>query len=35
MAEDQGFKRINFFKGFVTTTKDWNDADENNENRIG
>ncbi len=27
MAEDQGFKRINFFKGFVTTTKDWNDAE--------
>ena len=28
MAEDQGFKRINFFKGFVTTTKDWNDAEQ-------
>jgi len=27
MAEDLGFKRINFFKGFVTTTKDWNDAE--------
>ncbi|MDX9722795.1 MAG: hypothetical protein RBU37_18750 [Myxococcota bacterium] len=27
MAEEQGFKRINFFKGFVTTTKDWNDAE--------
>jgi hypothetical protein len=27
MSEDQGFKRINFFKGFVTTTKDWNDAE--------
>src|SRR5215813_6226184 len=22
----QGFKRINFFKGFMTTEKDWNDA---------
>ncbi len=27
MSDDQGFKRINFFKGFVTTTKDWNDAE--------
>ena len=24
---DDGFKRINFFKGFVTTTKDWNEAE--------
>ena len=24
---DQGFKRINFFKGFLTTEKDWNDAE--------
>lgn len=23
----QGFKRINFFKGFLTTEKDWNDAE--------
>ena len=27
MAEDQGFKRINFFNCFLTTTKDWNDAE--------
>ncbi|MBX3158756.1 MAG: hypothetical protein KF773_22500 [Deltaproteobacteria bacterium] len=27
MAETQGFKRINFFKGFLTTEKDWNDAE--------
>jgi len=27
MAEEQGYKRINFFKGFVTTTKDWNEAE--------
>ncbi len=27
MSEEQAFKRINFFKGFVTTTKDWNDAE--------
>ena len=27
MADEQGFKRINFFKGFVTTTKDWNNAE--------
>ncbi len=27
MAEAQGFKRINFFKGFLTTEKDWNDAE--------
>lgn len=27
MADEQGFKRINFFRGFVTTTKDWNDAE--------
>src|SRR3569833_2958823 len=25
-AAAQGFKRINFFKGFLTTEKDWNDA---------
>ena len=24
---DKGFKRINFFKGFLTTEKDWNDAE--------
>lgn len=24
---DQGYKRINFFKGFLTTEKDWNDAE--------
>jgi hypothetical protein len=23
----QGFKRINFLKGFLTTEKDWNDAE--------
>src|SRR5215467_6439507 len=27
MTEQQGFKRINFFKGFLTTEKDWNDAE--------
>ena len=27
MSEIQGFKRINFFKGFLTTEKDWNDAE--------
>jgi len=27
MTEIQGFKRINFFKGFLTTEKDWNDAE--------
>jgi hypothetical protein len=27
MTEVQGFKRINFFKGFLTTEKDWNDAE--------
>ncbi len=27
MTETQGFKRINFFKGFLTTEKDWNDAE--------
>ncbi|MBM4319160.1 MAG: hypothetical protein FJ125_04180 [Deltaproteobacteria bacterium] len=28
MAEtEKGFKRINFFKGFLTTEKDWNDAE--------
>jgi len=27
MAEQTGFKRINFFKGFMTTEKDWNDAE--------
>ena len=27
MSETQGFKRINFFKGFMTTEKDWNDAE--------
>ena len=26
-APQQGFKRINFFKGFLTTEKDWNDAE--------
>jgi hypothetical protein len=26
-AAQQGFKRINFFKGFLTTEKDWNDAE--------
>ncbi|MEM9492163.1 MAG: hypothetical protein AAGC55_23655, partial [Myxococcota bacterium] len=24
---EQGYKRINFFKGFLTTEKDWNDAE--------
>ncbi|NJM90881.1 MAG: hypothetical protein HC863_00925, partial [Myxococcales bacterium] len=28
MSEQQGFKRINFFKGFLTTEKDWNDAEQ-------
>ena len=27
MADQQGFKRINFFKGFLTTEKDWNEAE--------
>jgi hypothetical protein len=27
MSEQTGFKRINFFKGFLTTEKDWNDAE--------
>ena len=27
MAEQANFKRINFFKGFLTTEKDWNDAE--------
>jgi hypothetical protein len=27
MSEQQGFKRINFFKGFLTTEKDWNEAE--------
>jgi len=27
MTDMQGFKRINFFKGFLTTEKDWNDAE--------
>ncbi|HEX4457019.1 MAG TPA: hypothetical protein VIA18_03570, partial [Polyangia bacterium] len=26
-AKGQGFKRINFFKGFLTTEHDWNDAE--------
>ena len=26
-AKAQGFKRINFFKGFLTTEQDWNDAE--------
>jgi len=26
-TQQQGFKRINFFKGFLTTEKDWNDAE--------
>ena len=26
-AKVQGFKRINFFKGFLTTEHDWNDAE--------
>lgn len=25
---DQGYKRINFFKGFLTTEKDWNEAEQ-------
>ncbi|MEZ4368348.1 MAG: hypothetical protein R2939_19025 [Kofleriaceae bacterium] len=25
--QQQGYKRINFFKGFLTTEKDWNDAE--------
>lgn len=25
--ENKGYKRINFFKGFLTTEKDWNDAE--------
>ena len=25
--KDKGFKRINFFKGFLTTEKDWNDSE--------
>ncbi|MBK9070905.1 MAG: hypothetical protein IPL79_07895 [Myxococcales bacterium] len=28
MSEQHGFKRINFFKGFLTTEKDWNDAEQ-------
>jgi hypothetical protein len=27
MSEQQGYKRINFFRGFLTTEKDWNDAE--------
>ncbi len=27
MSEQNGFKRINFFKGFLTTEKDWNEAE--------
>src|SRR5690349_2620713 len=27
MSETTGFKRINFFKGFLTTEKDWNEAE--------
>jgi hypothetical protein len=27
MSEQQGYKRINFFKGFLTTEKDWNEAE--------
>ncbi len=27
-TEVKGFKRINFFKGFLTTEKDWNDAEQ-------
>ena len=27
MSEQTGFKRINFFKGFLTTEKDWNEAE--------
>lgn len=26
-SETKGYKRINFFKGFLTTEKDWNDAE--------
>src|SRR5688572_3262471 len=26
--DGRGFKRINFFKGFLTTEKDWNDAEQ-------
>src|SRR6059058_6551120 len=26
-AKTQGFKRINFFKGFLTTEHDWNEAE--------
>src|SRR5438445_12109586 len=26
-TRQQGFKRINFFKGFLTTEHDWNDAE--------
>jgi hypothetical protein len=26
-TQQQGFKRINFFKGFLTTERDWNDAE--------
>ena len=29
MAEQANFKRINFFKGFLTTEKDWNDVARN------
>jgi len=28
MSEQQGFKRINFFKGFLTTERDWNEAEQ-------
>ena len=24
--KETGYKRINFFKGFLTTEKDWNDV---------
>ena len=27
MSDPTGFKRINFFKGFLTTEKDWNEAE--------
>lgn len=27
MSSEQGYKRINFFKGFLTTEKDWNEAE--------
>lgn len=27
-TEAKGYKRINFFKGFLTTEKDWNDAEQ-------